>query len=141
MKDAAALELKTPVKFLSKWALTFVFCALLACAYVHLKDNPLPKVVLIGGFFLGVIVFLRTGLFCWEGIAYCWAAYFPFSAEHPFNFGRIVPGLNLTNIFLVLSLLLWFKENRKRGEPILMKTPLNIPIFIFILWGFFSILM
>ena len=113
----------------------FLVCAM---GYVCLKDNPLPKMVLFGGALLGSWVVLRSGFFRLEGFAYLLVAYYPFSSQIPVDFGNMVPGLNLTNILLVTTTILWLRE-RDKTQPLFERNSLSKPIFIFFLIGIFSI--
>lgn len=118
----------------------FAFMGFVACAlgYVFLKDNPLPRVLFLGGGFLGVLLLYFSGFFRLEGLLYLFVVCHPFSYAIPGDFGNVFPGLNLTNILIALITVLWLRE-RDRNEPVFAKSPLNRLIAIFLLIGLFSI--
>ena len=120
-----------------------IFIAGLVCVfgYLTLKDGG-PGMLLYGGTFIGAFLFFMSGLyrslFKREVLTYLLAAYLPFSKQIPVDFGNRVTGLNFTNIMVFLVAYFWLKS-RDRSKPLFAKTPLNIPIFIFIGLGIFSI--
>ncbi len=121
-----------------------IFIAGLVCVfgYVTLKDSGPGMLIYAVGFFGAFIFFmsgLYRGLFKREVATYLLVAYLPFSMQIPIDFGNVITGLNFTNIMILFVAYLWFKS-RDKSKPVLSKTALNVPIFIFLGLGIFSIL-
>src|SRR3989338_7893713 len=100
-------------------------------AYVILKDNPLPKLILLGGAFLGVVAFFVSGFFCREVMSYVLVAYLPFSRQIPGDFLHGIPGMNLTNALIAVVTILWLKERDKDRSLFWAKIPFNFSIYVF----------
>ncbi|MBI4115457.1 MAG: O-antigen ligase family protein, partial [Candidatus Omnitrophica bacterium] len=55
------------------------------------------------------------------------------------EFGHFGSALNFTNILVGLAVIAWIRENRKKGEPILHSSPLNLPLILYVLVGMIGI--
>ena len=117
-----------------------IFITGLICflGYVCLKDSG-PGLLAFLGAFVGAGFFFITGLYRGllkpELALYVLTAYLPFSNELRFIVGK---GLNLINLLVVIIAFFWFKY-RDKSKPILLKTPLNVPLFIFLALGLISV--
>ncbi len=123
-------------------ALIFIGVLICAMGYVALKEDGPGMLFYVGGF-IGAFIFFMSGLykdlFKPEVALYFLVAYFPFSHQIPVDFGHRIPGFNLTNLTIFLVVWLWLKS-RDKTKPLLRKTALNVPIFIFTGLGVFSVL-
>ncbi len=122
-------------------ALIFIACLICAFGYVTLKDGG-PGLLMYAAAFIGAFLFFMSGLyknlFKREVATYLLVAYLPFSLQIPVDFGNFMPGFNFTNIMILLVAYLWLKS-RDKNKPLLVKSPLNVPLFIFFGLGIFSI--
>src|SRR3989338_1448513 len=107
----------------------FIICAF---AYVILKDNPLPKLILLAGAFLGVVAFFASGFFYREVMSYVLVAYLPFSRQIPGDFLHVIPGMNLTNALIAVVTILWLKEKGKNHSLFWAQIPFNFSIYAFL---------
>ena len=136
--------LVTPTpKTSSKYILTLIGFMLCALAYIIVKENPFPKILLIlmvlGGGFVFWLMGFHKPLMRRETIYYLFVAYLPFSMQIPGTFGGIIPGLNFTNLFVLSLAYLWWKEKKERKESVRIKTPIDSAIFLFFWIGMISI--
>ena len=124
-----------------KSALIFIFFVVCAFAYAIVKDSFMSRLFFVATVFGGGMIFLINGLFNRKVLTYFLVAYIPFSKQMHVGFGNIIPGLNLTNILVVLLAFLWISERNKKEGPLLASTPLNTPIFVFVSLGILSIIL
>lgn len=143
MSETASLTPPSVSNSSSKYILTLMCFMLCALAYLIVKENPFPKILLIlmalGGGFVFWLIGLHKPFMHRETIYYLLTAYLPFSKQIPGTFGGIFPGLNFTNLFVLILAYLWWKEGKKRKKTMWTKTSLNFAIFLFFSIGMISI--
>ena len=143
MSETASLTPPSASNASSRYILTLMGFMLCALAYLIVKENPIPKVLLImmafGAGFISWLTGFHRPFMQREMIYYFLVAYLPFSKQIPGTLGGLIPGLNFTNIFILLLAMVWWKEKNKKERPAWVSTPLTRPIFIFLIIGLFSI--
>ncbi len=132
MSETASLTSQPAPKESSKYILTLMGFMLCALAYIIVKENPIPKVLLIfmalGGGFVFWLGGFHKPLMRREMIYYLFVAYLPFSMQIPGTLGGLIPGLNFTNMFVLALAYLWWKE---RKGSVWVKTPIYSAILLF----------
>ena len=124
----------------NKSALFLMGLIVLTFAYIITKDNPGPRFLLFAMVFASGMIYLLSGLFRREVVTYFLIVYLPFSKQIPGTLGHLIPGLNLTNMLIILTAAFWFFGKREKEEgSIWTRTPLDLPISLFLLVGVISI--
>ncbi|NQU43751.1 O-antigen ligase family protein [bacterium] len=84
------------------------------------RDISVPSLVLaVLGFF--AILALMTASYLWPqyylaSVAFC--IYIPFSGQYPGDFGRMLLGINFTNILIVPVVLQWIMQRERQNVPL-----------------------
>jgi len=120
---------------------TYLLVTVAVCffAFLIIKEVQLPKALILGLTVISGIFLLFKGVKRPEIVTYALVAYMPFSKELAGNFGGVLTALNFTNILMVFMLIVWVSGRYAEGEPLWLKTSLNVPIILFLLAGFISI--
>ena len=105
-------------------------------AYLIIKEVQLPKALILGMTAVAGMFLLFKGIKQPEIVTYALVAYMPFSRELA---GDFLPALNFTNILMIFMIFVWVSGRYKEGEPLWLRTSLNLPVFLFLLIGFISI--
>ncbi len=117
-------------------AVGFLFFFLMIYPYRDLYI-PAPIIVFLGIVALFGLIFLAFSRL--ELVLIIFAVYIPFSREYAGDFGGILKAFNLTN-FLMISILLGIVHRSSvRDERILIRTPIDIPLLLFIVFGCISL--
>ncbi len=121
--------------------INFVWLGIFACilAYIITKEISLPPYVLVlGAIFSGIVLFLK-GMTNPEIITYVLVAYLPFSRRLNGDFGGAAGVINLTNLLMGFLIIVWMSGKKSDREPLWLQTSLNVPIYLFLLLGFISV--
>ncbi len=127
-KQAQAAKGDTKKKMMGFMVMGMIACVL---AFIVTKEVVLPPMVLIGGALVAGVVLLIYGFTKPEVISYVLVAYLPFSKILPGDFGGLAMGFNFTNLLMAFIMFAWFSGKYMEGEPKWLKTPLNVPIYLF----------
>ena len=123
----------------NKTAVFLVAPLIPALAYMISREVSLHySTLLILGVIYGLVL-LAGGLNFQQMIIYGLTAYLPFSKQISESFGHFGSALNFTNILVALAAASWVLAKPAQGERRWEPTPLNLPLFAFILIGIFSI--
>lgn len=120
---------------------TLVFMGILTLflAWVVTKEVDIPKnLMIIMAVIAGVILFIQ-GLARPEFVAYVLVAYLPYSKVLAGDFGGMAMAFNFTNLLMGFLMFAWFTGRYAQGEPMWLKTPLNLPIYLFLFVGLIAI--
>lgn len=117
---------------------TYLWVTAAVCffAFLIIEEVQLPKMLILGMTVVSGMFLLFKGVKRPEIVTYALVAYMPFSRELA---GDFLPALNFTNILMVFMLFVWVSGRYAEGEPLWLRTSLNVPIFLFLLMGFISI--
>src|SRR3989338_3246456 len=135
----AQVEAKPRLAIKDLNALIFMGVVGLCGAYVMMKDTPVPKTFLIAMALFAGAFFLAAGLFRKETVLYLLVAYLPFAKQLPGNFDLDIPGVNLTNGLVFLSIVFWLRGWLKKQNPLWTSTALNVWIYVLLGVGLFSL--
>ncbi|HTL48436.1 MAG TPA: O-antigen ligase family protein [Verrucomicrobiae bacterium] len=103
------------------------------------KELALPPILLYGVAAILGTYLLVQGMNHPEFITYFLVVYLPYSKVLVGDFGGIVQAFNLTNILMLFIIIVWFSGRYSEDEPIWLKTPLNLPIGLFVFLGFIAV--
>jgi putative inorganic carbon (hco3(-)) transporter len=127
------------VKRPGKGMMILMGIAAFALTYIITKDVRIPTPFIIIGALLGSIALLTYGFAHPEVVTYALVAYLPFSKELAGDFSGAATALNFTNLLMGYLVLVWMSGRFSVDEPPWLKTPLNLPIYLFMIVGFISI--
>lgn len=119
----------------------YLFIALVAgfLGFIVIQEVHIPKFMIVGMALVAGVYLLVKGVSKPEMVTYALVAYMPFSKELAGDFGGLAMAFNFTNLFLGFLLWAWISGKYQMQEPKWISTPLNLPIFLFLLLGFVSI--
>lgn len=114
--------------------------AAVALGYIITKDVYIPPVAM-------VILALAAGAWLlFKGInepvmvTYALVAYLPYSKQLAGDFGAAAMGFNFTNLLMLFIMVVWFSGKHSKNDPMWIGSPLNIPIFLFMAYGFAAVI-
>ena len=92
---------------------------------------PSPFLAAMG---LGILIVLS--LASWARPSYYWASigfcvYIPFSGEYPGDFGRMLLGINFTNLLLIPLILQWLMHRGHHHQPLFRFHAPDLPLLCF----------
>ena len=86
-------------------------------------------------YFGGILIVLLT-VFKRIEIGICFLVPF-FPHQNLLNWVNVYPlGKDYVDVFLIAMMIRWVLDKRKSGEPMFVKTPLNVVLFLLIFWSF-----
>ena len=123
----------------NKTAIFLMAVLILAFSYIIIKDVVLPAWVLASAVVVGGGALLAVSLNRPQVVTYLLVAYLPFSKVLVGDFGGLATAFNFTNLLMGFIFLVWMTGRYSEGEPIWLRTSLNLPILLFTLMGCLSI--
>lgn len=124
----------------SKFAILFMAVMALAFSYVITKEVVIPSWIIAASALAGGIVLFTMGIHRPEVVTYVLVAYLPFSKVLVGGFGGLAMALNLTNLLMLFIFMVWMTGKFAHDEPLWLSSPLNVPVALFILMGFLSVM-
>lgn len=112
---------------------------ILSFAFLATFDIRIPRIVLIAFGALAIIVLFFASLNRVETALLALTLYIPFSRIIDGDFGFTMRGLNLTNILMLIIIFGWMSQASRNNERFFTHTPLNIPLFLFLLLSLVSL--
>lgn len=123
-----------------KGAIFFMAVMALAFGYIVMKDVIVPTWMMVTAIAIGGFVLFFIGINRPQVVTYVLVAYLPFSKVLVGDFGGMAAAFNLTNLLMLFIFVVWMTGRYSQNEPMWLKTPLNVPIVLFILLGFLSVM-
>jgi putative inorganic carbon (hco3(-)) transporter len=120
---------------------TLIVMGILALCFGLLitKEVALPAIVLYGiAAILGVYLIVQ-GFGNPQVVTYFLVVYLPYSKMLVGDFGGLAQAFNLTNMLMLFMMVVWFSGRYSDDEPLWLRTPLNLPIFLFVIWGMIAV--
>lgn len=111
-----------------------------AFAIVIQKGITIPAPILYTTAVAFMLYLLFHGISRPEVIIYALVAYLPFSKVLVGDFGHAFSAVNLTNILTIIAIIALFVQSAVTGKRMYIRTSLDIPLLIFIFFGFLSLL-
>jgi len=108
--------------------------------WVVIKGIVIPKPLLIIMSVAAGLYLLFKGISKPEIVTYALVAYLPFSRELAGDFGGMAMAFNFTNILMVFMLWAWMSGRYAMNEPMWLRTPLNLPITLFLALGLAAVI-
>jgi len=103
------------------------------------RDVHIPVPILWSAAAVLLLVCLKFAVEDYRKLLVLFAVYAPFQKELPGDFGGLMTALNFTNILLILLVVGWFSQSCLHGRRLVRRTPLDVPILLFVLLSSFSL--
>jgi len=123
------------------WSVFFISTFIvLFLAYLVNKNVEVPTIVLYVLTGIGFTFVALKGITRPEVIIYALVVYIPFSKILVGDFGGFATAINFTNILTILGIIAWFLSSAIRSRKFYRRTSLDIPTYLFMLVGCFSLM-